>query len=149
MFNSVPEIIAEINRLAGILGKNSIKSIHTKTAGQKRIVALQAEVDKLNPPKKVTKAKKEDTASKRVSLNYEPKDWKKVPKQNTLRADVLATLKLGATLQDIENMILKVTKKTPQDTAPYRAYKIVRHMHTKFGYGLKHNPVTGIIKVYG
>lgn len=153
MFDTVPEIIAEINHLNGLLGKPSIKSIHTKTVGLKRIATLQAEVDKLNiashsKAKKVKKPASEG-GERRSALNFPPKDWKKQPKQNTVRADVLAMLKHGATLADIEALILKVTKKTPQDTAPYRAYKVVRHMNTKFGYGVKHDPKTGIIKVYG
>jgi len=141
---STAQIIDEINRLHTVLktGK-TIKFIHGKAAGLAMIEKLTAQL-----PKAAPKAKSTEPKAARSSLNFAPKDFKRVPMQNTLRAEVLSMLKHGATFAEVEALVLKTTRKTPEETASYRAYKVIRHMNTKFGYGVKHDPVTGIIKVY-
>ena len=75
----------------------------------------------------------------RERFNFEPLKQVKMPKKGTLRALAVDRLRQGATMQELEDLIIAFDWRNGKMPRNYsrRAYELVRVVHNRLGFGVR------------
>lgn len=110
----------------------------------KETIQVAAEVIKIEEkPKKIR--------IRRFSLKPIEK-VRQLKEKKTLRFRCAELLKIGATFEDVKNLVKEFNEERNKPTSDIkverRAYELIRIMHYYLNYGIKHDVETGFIKLY-
>lgn len=130
--------------------RKPVKSFKDHTTALARATAIVEEVTKLRDAEHKAAPKSDRTwAGISITEDYQPvADMNRMPRANSLRSIVHSLLVNGAKWDAIHAAINEAKPNGNPTTLPIRAYRLVLDMWYQFGYGIKQDQTTGVIRIY-
>lgn len=137
------QLADKYNEAAKMLGVESIKRFRDKQTAVRCTAEILAKIERTIKPR----AKR---GMRFVFPFHGSEHLRSMRDLKTLRGRCVPLLKIGAAFSEIEALVeaFDQDRGRPSKNVERRAYELVRIMHYYLGYGIDHDPVTGVIKLH-